>query len=103
VDVQIGPRPIVVCGLPGSGKTTHARQVEQKLRAVRFCPDDWMNALEIGLWESRFRERIERLQWKLAQDLLALGHIVIIEWGTFLGLPLNFIFSTLLLKSSSIE
>ena len=26
---------------------------------------------------------IEKLQWKLAQDLLTLGHNVIIEWGTW--------------------
>ena len=77
------PRLIIVCGLPGSGKTTHAKQVEQNLRAVRFCPDEWMNALEVGLWEGEARERIEQLQWKLAQDLLTLGHNVVIEWGTW--------------------
>jgi molybdopterin-guanine dinucleotide biosynthesis protein len=40
-----GPRLIVVCGLPGSGKTTLAKTLESRLRAVRFCPDDWMDAL----------------------------------------------------------
>lgn len=29
------------------------------------------------------RERIEKLQWKLAQHLLSLGHAVVIEWGTW--------------------
>jgi predicted kinase len=82
-ELQIGPRLIVVCGLPGSGKTTHAKQVERNLRAVRFCPDEWMTAMGIGLWEGESRERIEKLQWKLAQDLLALGHNVVIEWGTW--------------------
>jgi predicted kinase len=82
-ELQTGPRLIIVCGLPGSGKTTHAKQVEQNFRAVRFCPDEWMNALEIGLWEGETRQRIERLQWKLAQDLLTLGHTVVIEWGTW--------------------
>jgi predicted kinase len=42
-----------------------------------------MNAMEIGLWDSETRERIEKLQWKLAQDLLTLGHNVVIEWGTW--------------------
>jgi predicted kinase len=42
-----------------------------------------MNALEIGLWEGEARERIEKLQWKLAQELLTLGHNVVIEWGTW--------------------
>ena len=81
--LQSGPRLILVCGLPGSGKTTHAKQVERNLQAVRFCPDEWMDVLQIGLWDGESRARIETLQWKLAQDLLALGHTVVIEWGTW--------------------
>jgi predicted kinase len=69
--------------LPGSAKTTHAKQVEQELRAVRFCPDEWMDALGIGLWDGESRERIEKLQWKLAQEILVLGQNVVIEWGTW--------------------
>jgi predicted kinase len=78
-----GARLIIVCGLPGSGKTTHAKQVEQELRAVRFCPDEWMDALGIGLWDGESRERIEKLQWKMAQEILVLGQNVVIEWGTW--------------------
>jgi predicted kinase len=74
---------IIVCGLPGSGKTTVAKQLETKLGAVRFCPDEWMDALSIDLWDENRRARIESLQWKLARDLLRLGMIVIIEWGTW--------------------
>jgi predicted kinase len=77
------PRLIIVCGLPGSGKTIHAKRIEQTLRAVRFSPDEWMEALEINLWDSAVRDRIEQLQWKLAQNLLSFGHNVIIEWGTW--------------------
>jgi predicted kinase len=77
------PRLIIVCGLPGSGKTTHSKLLQSNLRAVRFCPDEWMDTLEINLYEGRMRERIETIQWKLAQDLLALGQTVIIEWGTW--------------------
>jgi predicted kinase len=76
-------RLIVVCGLPGSGKTTHARQVQQQLRAIRFCPDEWMDALSLDIWDEPRREKIERLQWRLAQQLLALGLTVIVEWGTW--------------------
>jgi predicted kinase len=82
-DLPSGPRLIIVCGLPGAGKTTHAKQVEQNLRAVRFCPDEWMEAMEISLWDSETRERIEKLQWTLAKNLLSLGHTVVIEWGTW--------------------
>jgi predicted kinase len=42
-----------------------------------------MSTLEIDVYDSKPRERIEALQWKLAQDLLALGQTVIIEWGTW--------------------
>lgn len=76
-------RLMIVCGLPGSGKTTQAKQLERELRAIRLCPDEWMNMLEINLWDAKGRERIERLQWRLAQDYLALGHNVVIEWGTW--------------------
>ena len=78
-----GARLIIVCGLPGSGNTTLAKALEGRLGAVRFCPDEWMDALSLNRWDEEKRGRIEALQWKLGQELLALGLIVIIEWGTW--------------------
>ena len=76
-------RLIIVCGLPGSGKTTHAMKLEKKLHGVRFSPDEWMDALSIDLYDETRRGQIEALQWKFAQELLARGLTVIIEWGTW--------------------
>ena len=78
-----GPRLIIVCGLPGSGKTTHAKLLEGKLGAIRFSPDEWMDALSLDLYDEERRAKIEALQWKLGERLLALGLTVIIEWGTW--------------------
>jgi predicted kinase len=81
--VKTAGRLIIVCGVPGSGKTTAAKMLESRLPAVRFCPDEWLDALSINLHREDMRARIEALQWKLAQDLLTLGLTVIIEWGTW--------------------
>jgi predicted kinase len=81
--VSIGPRLIIICGLPGSGKTRLAKAIESTVAAVRFCPDEWMEALSIDLYDEKGRANIEALQWQFAQDLLTLGLTVIIEWGTW--------------------
>jgi predicted kinase len=72
-----------VCGLPGSGKTTHAKVLERKLNAIRFCPDEWFEALSLNLYDEKRRDRIEAIQWQLAQELLKRGVSVVIEWGTW--------------------
>ena len=78
-----GPRLVIVCGLPGSGKTTLSRRLEAELRAVRFAPDEWMEALAVDLYDEPMRARVEALQWKLAKNLLSQGRTAIIEWGTW--------------------
>jgi chloramphenicol 3-O-phosphotransferase len=78
-----GARLIIICGLPGSGKTTLAKVLERKLGAVRFCADEWMNALSLNLYDEAGRGKIEALQWTFGQELLARGLKVVIEWGTW--------------------
>jgi predicted kinase len=76
-------RLIIVCGLPGSGKTTLAKSLAQQHDGTIYSADDWMDALGIDLWDSAKRDAIEAMQWQQAQDLLRLGGTAIIEWGTW--------------------
>jgi predicted kinase len=79
-----GSRLVVVCGLPGSGKTTHAKALAAKIPAVmRFDADDGLGPAEVNLWDAAAREHIESFQWQLARGLLAQGRTAIIEWGTW--------------------
>ena len=74
-------RLMLICGLPGSGKTTLARQLAQEARAVRLSPDEWKHALGIDYYDEEARVRLEDRLWRLAQELLTLGQSVIMENG----------------------
>jgi predicted kinase len=76
-------RLVIVCGLPGSGKTTLAKKLCANGAAIRMSPDDWLEALGVNLWNQDVRARIEALQWQISQDLLRQGVTVVIEWGTW--------------------
>jgi predicted kinase len=76
-------RLIIVCGLPGAGKTTLAKSLEESLQAIRFSADEWMEALSLDLYDEERGGKIEALQWTLGKELLARGLIVIVGWGTW--------------------
>lgn len=74
-------RLILICGLPGSGKTTLAKQLAAEAKAVRLSPDEWKHALGIDFYNETARVRLEDRLWRLAQELLALGQSVVMEHG----------------------
>lgn len=49
--------------------------------ALRLCPDEWLAQLRFDLWDDAARDRVETLQWHLAQQVLQLGTSVILESG----------------------
>jgi len=79
----------LVCGPTGAGKTTYARDLAQRVGAVRFSIDEWMTAL---FWMDAPRplapswslERVERCQaliWATASQIAALGTPCMLEVG----------------------
>lgn len=74
----------MICGVPGSGKSTTARQLQSDGDdVVIMSPDDWMDACGISLWDGEVRALFEAQQWELTKLLLARGRTVVIEWGTW--------------------
>jgi len=74
-------RIILLCGLPGSGKTTLATTLAGELRAVRLSPDEWLAGFGFDLFDEAARLRVERRLWRHALDLAALGVPVVLENG----------------------
>ena len=74
-------RLILICGLPGSGKTTLANQLAEEVPAIRLCPDEWKHDLGIDYYDEQGRVRLEKRLRQLGQELLGLGQSVILENG----------------------
>jgi predicted kinase len=74
-------RLVLMCGLPGAGKTTRARDLAARLAAVRFTPDEWLADLGLDVYDEPQRDRLEKLLWRHAQDLLRHGRSVILDYG----------------------
>ena len=74
-------RLLLMCGLPGAGKTTLARRLAESRGAVRLSKDDWQWALGSSPWDRGFGEKLEGELWRLAQDLLQRGVSVVLDFG----------------------
>jgi predicted kinase len=72
-------------GLPCSGKTTRAKEIEKKANAVRFMPDEWHIRLfgqDASDAEHDARHAaIEAIMTELGYALLAKGLNVVLDYG----------------------
>ncbi|MFT4412243.1 AAA family ATPase [Fredinandcohnia humi] len=75
----------LMIGLPCSGKTTIAKQLEHTYSALRLTPDEWHTRLfghDVNEQEHVVRHNtIESLLWDVATRVLELGVDVILDFG----------------------
>jgi predicted kinase len=75
------PTLFVMVGLPASGKTTLAKELELRHDALRLTKDDWMMPLfGWGDFEDK-REVVEALLWQMGARALRLGVNVVLDYG----------------------
>ncbi len=79
------PTMYLICGLPGSGKTTFASKLDVKLGAVRFSLDEWLTSL-YGQENSQqnnkeLEDRCKLLICKMARRMLRRGISVSLDFG----------------------
>ena len=83
----------LLCGLPGSGKTTRARELEADGRGVLLNADSWVWKLYPDDAEAAARDErkgiVEQLQWEVAEQLLGGGISVILDWGLWARVERN--------------
>ena len=75
----------LVVGLPCSGKTTFAKNLEKEINALRLTPDEWQLRLygqDLEHPDHDWRHStIEDLMWRIAASVLGHGVPVILDYG----------------------
>src|SRR5687767_2139439 len=75
----------LLCGLPGAGKTTLAKQLEADLPALRLTEDEWVLRLfpPDAPNDDTVRVPIKTVQWDIAVRAIQLGSHVVLDWGVW--------------------
>jgi predicted kinase len=76
-------RLYLVCGLPGAGKTTRARQIVEGANAVHLSPDEWIVGLGISLVDYEFRFKLQDCMLVHAGHILRCGASIVVEFGSW--------------------
>ena len=75
----------LMVGLPCSGKTTRAKELENELSALRLTPDEWhVNLFGHDIHDPDHDKRhglIENMLWEIAIRALSLGTNIILDFG----------------------
>ena len=75
----------LMVGLPCSGKTTRAKELENELIALRLTPDEWhVNLFGHDVYDPEHDKRhglIEDMLWQIAARSLSLGTNIILDFG----------------------
>ncbi len=81
------PTLYLMCGLPGAGKTTRARELEAAGKGILLNADSWVCQLYPDDAEAAARDdrkrHVEQLQWELTERLLSYGLSIILDWGVW--------------------
>jgi predicted kinase len=100
---NVGPAIVyLIVGLPGAGKTTHAKELEVTASALRLTPDEWQIALFGDRNPPDKRDLVEGKLVELGMRVAELGTNVVFDfgfWGTDERSALRWIAATLGVRS----
>ena len=75
----------LMIGLPCSGKTTYAKELSVREKALLLTPDAWQLKLFgqdfPGPYHDKRHSDIEAIMWDVAESVLSLGTSVILDFG----------------------